>query len=309
VAFALGLFTKQSLLAFPAAVGLHLLMTSRRRLFTWAVAGVAAGAVLLALSFASGGAHFFAHQGLPRIYSYAFFLSNVVWYLLMFQTAIVISLAWCFRNRLGGPAMLLVWAFAAAHLLAFFFSGGAGADFNHMFDPIVALAMIGGVALPYAVRASERVAFRGALLAVLLTVPYYLGVLTMLAPRIQEDAATSRSIPQLENEFRAAAEFVRSQPGPALCENQLVCFAAGKPLEYDAFTVDQQIKTGRVNEAAILKMLDERRFKTIQLALEAGGPIAVAERSRFSRNFMAKLLTTYRPAMQTTSYAFFTPAQ
>jgi hypothetical protein len=232
-----------------------------------------------------------------------------VWYLLMFQAAIVIALAWCFRNRLGERTSVLVWGFAISHILAFVFAGGGGADLNHLFDPIVALALIGGVALPFAVRASERVRYGSALLAVLLIVPYYLGVLTMLAPHVQEDAGTFRSIPQLEQEFAAAAQFVTSQPGPALCESLLLCFEAGKPQEFDAFIVDQQVKTGQVPEAAVLKMLDDRRFGTIQLNVPAGEPLAAAERMRFSQAFMAKLLATYRPAMRTSNHTIFTPSR
>src|SRR5207248_6076004 len=121
------------------------------------------------------------------------------------------------------------------HALAFFLAAGAGADLNHLFDPALAIAMIGGAALPYAIAAAERVRYGNALLAVLLTLPFFLGTLTMLAPHMQEDAATSRSIPQLEQEFASAVEFVRSHPGPALCESLLMCQEAGKPEEFDPY--------------------------------------------------------------------------
>ena len=306
VAFAIGLFTKQSLMAFPAAVGIHLLLTSKKRFTAWLAAAGAASVVLLVLALALDGPHFLEHLMLPRVYSYAFFLSNTVWYLLMFQAAIVISLAWCFRNP---GTSLLVWAFALSHALAFWFAAGSGADLNHLFDPIVSLAMIGGLALPYAVWASQRVRFGSALLTVLLVVPFSLGVLTMLAPRIQEDAATYRAIPQLERDFAGAVEFVKSQPGPALCESLLLCFEAGKPEEYDAFTADQLVKTGKVPEAAVLRMLDERHFSTVQLVMDPGEPLVPAERPRFSQPFMTRLLADYRPAMRTSSYTIFTPAR
>lgn len=285
VAFVLGLFTKQTLLAFPLAAGIQLLLTSRKSFFTWLWTGVAASVALLVLTFALDGSHFPEHLAFPRVYSYAFFLTNPVWYLLFFQTAIIVALVWCFGNA---RINLLVWAFALSHLLAFFFAAGAGADLNHLFDPAVAVAMIGGAALPYAVWAGERVRYGNALLAILLTVPFFLGTLTMLAPHIQEDAATSRSIPQLEQEFAGGVDFVRSHPGPELCD-----------------AVDQLVKTGRVPEAAILRLLDEHHFSTIQL--NSDEPIAPAERRRFSQAFMTRLLNTYQVAMRTGSFVIFTP--
>jgi hypothetical protein len=122
---------------------------------------------------------------------------------------------------------------------------------------------------------------------------------------MQEDATTSRSIPQLEQEFAGAMEFVRSHPGPALCESLLMCQEAGKPLEFDPYAVDQLVKTGRVPQAAILRLLDERHFATIQL--NTNEPIGPVERSRFSQAFMTKLLTVYQPAVQTGSFVIFTP--
>ena len=302
IAFVLGLFTKQTLLAFPLAAAIHLWSASRKSFFTWLWTGAAAGVALLAMTFALDGSHFLEHLDFPRVYSYAFFLSNTVWYLLFFQTAILVALVWCFgKSRIG----ILVWAFALAHALAFFFCAGAGSDLNHLFDPIVATAMIGGVSLPYAVWARERVRYGNALLAVLLTLPFFLGSLTMLAPRMQEDAATSRSIPQLEQEFAGTVDFLRSHPGPALCESLSMCQEAGKPLEFDAYAVDQLVKTGRVSEVQILRLLDEHHFAAIQL--NSNEPIGPAERVRFSQAFMTKLLNTYQVAAQTASFVIFTP--
>jgi len=302
-AFVVGLFTKHTLLAFPLAVAIDLFLKARPRFLTFLWTGVGASVALLVLTFVLDGSHFLEHLAMPRVYSYAFFLSNTVWYLLFFQTAILIALAWCFT----GAIRLLVWAFAFAHGLAFWFAAGAGADLNHLFDPVVVLAMIGGVAIPYAVRAAERVRFADALLAILLTLPFFLGTLTMLAPHLQEDAGTHRSIPQLEQDFASAADFLRSHPGSALCESPLLCFEAGKPQEYDAYTVDQLIKTGKVSEASVLRLLDERHFATIQLMNDPSDPIAPAERVRFSQAFMTKMLATYQLAARAGSFAIFTP--
>jgi len=307
VAFVFGLFTKHTLLAFPIAAAAHLLLTSPKRLKTWIITGAIAGVTLLIATFALDGSHFFEHLAFPRVYSYASLLSNTVWYLLIFQTAIIASLVWCFRAKLRAPEGTLILAFALSTALAFFFSAGAGSDLNHLFDPAVSVALIGAAALPYAVWASEAVRFRKTLLGVLLIAPFSLGVLTMLAPRVQEDLATSRSIAGVEQEYASAVEFLKSHPGPALCEHMLVCFDAGKPDEYDPYQVDQLIKTGKLPERDILKMLDDRYFASILLLADASHPIAPVDRTIFSQAFMAHLLNDYKVAMTTGAYAILIP--
>jgi hypothetical protein len=306
-AFALGLFTKQSMVVFPAAVAVQLLLTSKKRFLTWFGAAFAVCVALLALTFAVDGSHFLEHLSLGRIYSYAVFLSNVAWYLLFFQTGLMVCLVWCFRNRLSSRTSVLVWAFALANVVGLWFSAGEGADMNHLFDAGVALAMIAGVALPYAVRLSELVRFRSTVLGMLLTLPLFLGVLTMLPSHLQEDAAMRASMPQLEQDFGNLVQFVRSRPGPALCESLLLCYEAGKQEQYDPFAVDQLIKTGKMPEAGVLRLLDEHRFSTIQLNVPAGEPVNAAPRLRFSSAFMTRLLNNYQLATRTNSFAVLTP--
>jgi len=307
VATVVGLFTKHTLLAFPVAVGVHLLLTSPKRLKSWIITGAIAAAVLLGATFALDGPHFFEHLAFPRVYSYGFFLANTVWYLLMFQTAIIACLLWCFRTKLRSKEGVLLLAFAAATALSFFFCWGAGADLNHLFDPAVSMALIGAVALPFAVWVSDKVRFRKTALGVLLILPFSLGVLTMLAPRVQEDLANAHSIPQMEQEYASAVEFVKARPGPALCEHLLVCLEAGKPEEYDAYEVDQLIKTGKLPEREILKIVDDRYFSTILLISDATHPIAPVERTVFSQAFMTHLLSRYKVAMTTSAYAILIP--
>ncbi len=302
VAFAVALFTKQSMVVFPAAVGIQLLLTSKKRFLTWFGAAAAAGVLLLVLTFALDGPHFLEHLALGRIYSYSVFLSNVIWYLLFLQTGIIVAVVWSFRNRVSSRTSVLVWALALANVVGLWFSAGDGADLNHLFDAMVVLAMIAGIVLPYAVRLSERVRFRSTLLAILLVLPLFLGVLTMLPTHLQEDMATRASLPQLEQDFAGAVQFVSARPGPALCESLLVCYE-----EYDPFAVDELIKTGKLPEANILRMLDQHHFSVIQIVLPAGEPVSQAPRLRFSGAFMTRLLNDYQLAMRTSSYAIFVP--
>ncbi len=115
------------------------------------------------------------------------------------------------------------------------------------------------------------------------------------------------SMPQLEQDFANAVQFVGSRPGPALCESLLLCYDAGKQEQYDPFAVDQLIKTGKMPEANLVRLLDERRYSTIQLNIPANEPLSAAPRLRFSSAFMRTLLNDYQVAMRTNSFAIFTP--
>jgi hypothetical protein len=290
------------------AVAIQLWMTDRKKLVDWIVTGAATAAVLVALSFILGGPHFLEHLSMPRVYAYAEFMSNTLWYVLILQAAIVAGLFWCFRRDESRGAKLLAWSYALAHAFAFFFAGGAGADLNHLFDPAVSIAMIGGVGLPLAVRASGHMRAPRLFLTAALIVPFYLGTLMMLPSHLQEDAAARAGFPVLEQDFSQSVQFVQSRPGPALCESLLLCYEAGKPEVFDAYVTDQLVKTGKVKEGEILNMLQSHQFSSVQLIADRSDPLAPLARLRFSANFMAALLRNYRVALRTNSYAIFTPA-
>src|SRR5947209_15052168 len=55
VLFAISLFTKHSLVAFPAAVAVQLFLSSRKRFFTWSIAAALACSILLSITLAADG--------------------------------------------------------------------------------------------------------------------------------------------------------------------------------------------------------------------------------------------------------------
>jgi hypothetical protein len=83
--FSLSLFTKNSLIAFPAAVAIELFLTSRKRLAIWLGATVAICVVFLGLTLVVDGPYFFGHLLFPRTFSFGDFLTMFTIYALMFQ--------------------------------------------------------------------------------------------------------------------------------------------------------------------------------------------------------------------------------
>ena len=106
-------------------------------------------------------------------------------------------------------------------------------------------------------------------------------------------------------------DFLKKQPGPALCEEPLFCYEAGKPKVFDAFNVGELLKSGQLPESALVQMLDNREFGAIELQWSPSDPVRPIKPrySRFSEGFIRKLFTTYKPAIQTNDALVFTPVK
>jgi hypothetical protein len=311
VLFAVSLFTKHSLLAFPAAVAIELFLTSRKRFGLWFGTAVATCFVLLGLTLAIDGRYFLSHLISPRTYEFGNFWPMVMIYGGMFQVPFVVGLIWALRRSDSERGRFLVWAFAIGHVLACIIVFGSGAGINHFFEGLLALVLIAGILPPLLLRLSEGTRFPRASLAVLLIVPFYLGAMLNIPRRLSEANAVEANRAQRETAFAAVVDFLKKQPGPALCEEPLFCYEAGKPKVFDAFNVGELLKSGQLPESALLQMLDNREFGAIELQWSPSDAVRPIKPrySRFSEGFIRKLFTTYKPAIQTNDALVFTPVK
>jgi hypothetical protein len=134
-------------------------------------------------------------------------------------------------------------------------------------------------------------------------------------PPLWRFAASRQALADRQQEFLAAAAWLRAQPGAALCESLLLCFAAGKPLVVDPYNSREEILTGRADEAALLRMINERRFAVIALPGELradprqpGGVTAdVLTLLRFTPATLAAIAGDYAPAVRMEAAVFYTP--
>ena len=184
VVFAVSLFTKQSLISFPAAVAIQLALTSRKRLAIWLGAAAAACTILLLLTLAVDGKYFFNHLMLPRVYYPSDIWSSLGTYLSFMQVAFVAALIWAFRVTSVASTGWLLWGFPIAHVVGAFYCGGAGAGVNHLFDAMIFTAIIVGLALPDLPPVMQGMRFPRAALTFLLIVPFFLTSLIVLPRRL-----------------------------------------------------------------------------------------------------------------------------
>jgi hypothetical protein len=323
--FCLAGFTKHNLIVFPAAVAIDLLLRSRRAFVTWAGAMVLTAGLLTAMTFLIDGRYFPLHLlggGGKRTYSYMIAWSQFYHYAEKFQSLLVVGTAWTicsFRKR-----TVFAIAFVLSHLLGFLLAGGYGVDLNIFFNAFAATAITCGLALSeitLMLAASRPSGFNAT--APLMFALFFISIMIFVPGDLRRDRANFRALPVQEKEFASAVEFLKTRPGPALCESLLLCYEAGKPFEYEPFSVRDQINTGRIREDDVLQLLRTNHFQTVQIALRTdeatlpGSAELLASlgsdqktldtERRFTPNFMKELLEGYRLSMRTSQMAIFCP--
>jgi hypothetical protein len=115
-----------------------------------------------------------------------------------------------------------------------------------------------------------------------------------------------RQLPQAQTAFAAGVALLRGLPGPALCENLLMCERAGKPSVFDTYYVLDQIRLGRVDVRDITAMAVAQRFGAVEI-----GSTDTPERARqirFTGAFMQALARRYKVALRTPDFVIWVPA-
>ena len=313
LAFTISVFTKHNLLAFPAAVGLHLLL---RRMWkgvaVWGGAVAFGSALLLALTQWKDGPYFFANLLIPRTRLGG--LDQLTVFATMFQLPLAIGVVWALRDMAWSSMRhIMALSLLTSLGLALGFAGVAGVDTNIFFDSIFSLVIVGSLVFaefaPYAAKLERR----GILLVALLLAPAT-GIAVNIPRTLQLDWQRRPFSLHLywagvrARDFDYAVGLLRGRPGPALCEDLLLCFEAGKPFLYDPFFTMSMSKVGRVKEDDLVALVENHTFRTVQLNLSSREPaLRPGERPRFTARFMDALLRHYRTEARLSDYVVLIP--
>jgi len=317
-------FTKHNLIVFPAAVAIDLLLRSRKAFVTWAGAMLLSAGFLTGLTLLIDGRYFPAHLmgGGGRSYSYWIAWSQFHHYAEKFQSLLVIGTAWSIcslRSR-----TLLASAFALSHLLGFLLAGGSGVDLNIFFNALAAAVIACGLALSditHAFSESRPSASNSA--PALMFAFFFISIMLFIPGQLRRDRDSLRVLPLQEKEFLSSVEFVKARPGPAICESLLLCYEAGKPFEYEPYSVRDLVRAGRIPEKDILQLLRTNHFQTVQISLRSdeaslagtadlllslgSDQKAPDTERRFTPKFMSELLNDYELSKRTSDMAIFCP--
>lgn len=306
LAFAASLFIKHNLLAFPFAVGAHLLLNRAwRRGGTWLGALVAGCLTLLWATYYWDGPYFFTHLLIGRGYSYFGAWNQFAQYLMIFQIAFVLCVLWSIRNATSRTRNLFGIAFVIACALGYWFAGGDGVAGNVMFDALFITAIIAALVVDDFMSKrswnSEK-----AVLLLLLLVPYS-GILVSAPERILSEREAYKMQATTDAAYSRAVQFLKNRPGNALCEDLLLCHDSGKPQLYDPFFGYVQIRIARMQEAEVVKMFRDRSFSTIELSLPQGASLTPQGRTRFTAQMMEAIVEQYRPVLHESSFMILIP--
>lgn len=315
--FVLGLYCKQSFVAAPVAAVLALLFTRRyRQAFLLAALILLLGGVpFLALNVATGAAFW---QSLVAANVNPFHLDRLLAQVGSFAGTylplLLLSLLWlaCWgtdvlrRRRptvdAGTPvappvevsgAMNLISTYLVLALLVVVLAGKAGSWENYFLEPLAALCLAAGLALP---RLQRWPVGRVAPLLLLLQVALMWHTPAQAARQMRADAASNQAlIPRVE----AASGLVLSEDAGLLVQ-------AGKPVPYYDFQLSQLARAARWDQAWEVENLRAGTFPLV--IFEGDSRIDVDRYGRYTRAFLSALDYGYRLSERVGKYTLYRPA-
>jgi hypothetical protein len=309
------LCTSQTVFPAALAIGLDVLINSRRRGLIWLAALVVTFLMLDGLTgFHSGWLFLDQFTGLPG-FSIVTFFSQISRLDFLFLILLLVT-GWAAIICVFQPRLrLFTFYFAFAFLFGIAFSGGTTAGIYHLFDLFAAMGLLIGLSVNRVPGIFHRLP--GLPFTATWILPPLLAfcLLFNLPDRLPRENTLNLLSSTQENFGRDVAE-IRNQPGRVFCENLLLCFYAGKPLELDSTTAAELAIQGESDENLILAVFDTHQFALIQvnrtipkdLAGAAYSPGAVRMGS-MTRNMRIAILKNYRFDHRGGTGVFYVPAQ
>ncbi len=253
-----GLFVKLIFVTVPITLATTLLVYNRRRFWTFSLAGVGIFLLMVLGAWFYAGNDFFPNFiELDRWWSVSKMISAVQYLryrrlFVLFLPFILLLLAW---HRKWLPILLY---FLSSFLIGSFFASGIGVGRNAWFDFFIAASIVFGLAAERSLKGPlPRIVAYGILASTLLPFP--------TGHRSLEQFLNYDAFRLDEKAYREDVELLRSIPGPALFEDPLLGFAAGKEFLFDAFAGSQMVASGRIPERVLTDRIRERYFGAIVL--------------------------------------------
>jgi len=310
IAFSLSLFTKHDLITFPLSVGVHLLITRNwRTLAVFLGSSIIASGLLLALSFHLDGSYFFTELLQPRAYSFRNLTEETLHYLLHFLVPLLVGVVCLLRDRTTPYRSFLFTLLVFTNLSSIYFSGGDGVGSNIFYPPLIADLLSCVIAICWLERRALSVPHTRRSFKTALIISTLAGAL-MVPFQLHNDIEAQLRLPAATQAAQQAIALLKSTNGPAICEDLLLCYEAGKPMDYDPYYVNDQIRIGRVQERSILAMLTAHHYAAIQMnGMADTASLAHRKDARFTIPFLRTFFAQYRPVLVNRSYSVFVPRE
>lgn len=175
-----------------------------------------------------------------------------------------------------------------------YFSGGVGVTVNALFGVLVSIALLLGFAFDQNDRG--RILGRWQRFAAMFPAGCFLWLgIPLLLSGNWNPVARLKQAATAQSRFRQDVALLRAHPGPALCENLLECYSAGKPYLYDPFNATRLIRLHKLDARVVVAALQDHRFAMVETEV----PIEREDNStteRFDPRIASAIAAFYVPA-------------
>jgi|KBSSwiStaDraftv2_1062776.scaffolds.fasta_scaffold33379_3 hypothetical protein len=264
IALASGM-TKHNLVAFPLAMTIWLLLHDRRGLYVWiAVSSLVLVASFGALYVAYGPEFFQNIFGFHRTYSPDDITRQLKRWAIPLLPLIGAFVAFVFLEPPGRSKHLLVIYTVVAAAWGTYALGGAGVNMNVMYDMMIGLSIVAGLAVHRIGERFGHVCPRG-LVEAAAAVLVAGGMLAAVPRQVLAMPATLADLHSHESRVASDVKYIASIEGPVACESLALCYWAHKPFEFDMFAVGQKLESGVLRKDAFNGVIEAHYFKSIQM--------------------------------------------
>jgi hypothetical protein len=306
--FVLSLNVKQNLIAAPLAVLLDLLLSSRVKAGWFVLCGAVLGAFSVAVNIWVEGSFYIAQLLTPRIFLMARVLF-IARHIISIVPAVVILLAIVVRRWCDARFRVVILYSITALVAAIFFYGAVGVNVNVFFDLFFAVSIAVGVMVARFQSADLAPVLKGNdrkwVVTLLLLVPLLIWLPPLTLHVAYAKYVKVASLGTQEKQFALEADFLRSKPGPAICESLLRCYYAGKPYLFDPFNATSLVTLGKLDGGEMARRIENKEFSVIQTSL----PVAELPRTyeRMPAAFLDAIDRNYRVALQEPDCVIYVP--
>jgi len=304
--FMLGGTIKHNLIDFPLAVFLDLCIVSGRRALQFFIYGVLFLGVAIVWNIHVGGPFFIACLLTPRLYSLQSAAGEFIGSYGVIQFPLFaagIGMIQAFKN--ASSRIISIW-FVSSLILGVGFGGGAGIGVNTFFSNFLCMSVLVGILINmvWTIALEKdlawlRIALPLALFGSLLF-PLQMSVSLRPAHKIRETRMQ-------EQRFEREVSFLRSQPGPAICQDLLRCYFAGKPHIYDPFNSTSLIKLGKLDAEEIVSKIEKHEYGAIQLSRPA--ELQSRPNEHFTEPILDAIAKYYVPVLEEPDCTIYVPNQ
>jgi hypothetical protein len=295
---------KESLLATPVATTLWFALHRRDRLASWLLWSGGLLAVALAITVGYFGSSFVDGLTMPRHvvpWTFVYNWGQLAKLQLPIALCVILLLVSPWDDRLAWPMLYL----GVSLVFGVFLTTTAGANFNHWFDAVIAIALASPVVIE---RLGSRLASRRvsvglatAVVSLLLCGPVLDGLPLVVHDTLVRLWRTDWLHEQVSS-TREDLAVLRTRPGRAICEDLALCYWAGEAYELDPMTWYEKVLGGVASENDLLGAIREGRFAVIQL-----DDWDEVRQEHFTDAFVAALRQRYRLFRKSANGFFFEP--